>query len=130
VLQDSSSPFLRHPPTTWVASNQLAFAIPDSFPVSPGHTLIVTRRVVPTWFETTHDERLAILELLDHVKALLDRRTPAPAGYNVGFNAGLAAGQTVMHVHVHVIPRYPGDVPDPRGGVRHVIPGRGNYLAR
>jgi diadenosine tetraphosphate (Ap4A) HIT family hydrolase len=91
-----SSPFLELPESAWVASNALAFAIRDRFPVSPGHTLVIPRR---------------------------------PDGYNVGFNAGEAAGQTVMHLHLHVIPRYRGDMEDPRGGVRHVIPGKGNYLA-
>ncbi len=121
------SPFLDAPLERWVASNDLAFALRDGFPVSPGHTLVVPRRLVATWFEATRAEQLAILELVDAVKAQLDAAL-RPDGYNVGFNAGLAAGQTVMHLHVHVIPRYVGDMPDPRGGVRHVIPGKGNYL--
>jgi diadenosine tetraphosphate (Ap4A) HIT family hydrolase len=120
------SPFLQRPVADWVASNDLAFAIPDPFPVSPGHTLVVTRRLVPTWFEANRYEQLAIVELIEEVKRLLDRRTPAPDGYNVGFNAGAAAGQTVMHVHVHVIPRYAGDVPDPTGGIRNVMRGHGD----
>ncbi len=111
----------------WVASNDLAFAIRDAYPVSPGHTLVIPHRVVPTWWEASDDEQRAILELVDVVKGLLDDER-SPAGYNVGFNAGAAAGQTVDHLHVHVIPRYPGDMDDPRGGVRHVIPERGNYL--
>jgi len=102
--------------------------LPDAYPVSPGHTLVVTRRVVPTWFEATPAEQAAVWALVAEVKAHLDR-THAPAGYNVGFNAGAAAGQTVFHLHVHVIPRYEGDVPDPRGGVRLAIPHKGNYLA-
>jgi len=118
------SPFLQRPAVDWIVSNDLAFAIPDPFPVSPGHTLIVTRRVVPTWFEASRYERLAIVDLIEDVKRILDSRTPAPDGYNVGFNAGPAAGQTVMHLHVHVIPRYAGDVPDPTGGIRNVIRGR------
>ncbi|MCO5170375.1 MAG: DEAD/DEAH box helicase family protein [Planctomycetes bacterium] len=122
-----SSPFLEIPASEWVASNQLAFAVRDRYPVSPGHTLVVPRRLVPTWFEATAEERLALLDLVDEVKRQLDE-AHRPQGYNVGFNAGAAAGQTVFHLHVHVIPRYEGDVPDPRGGVRHVIPARGNYL--
>ena len=118
------------PRAAWVASNDLAFAIPDGFPVSRGHTLVVPRRVVATWFEVTLEEQRAILDLVAEVKALFERQlSPPPDGWNVGFNAGAAAGQTVPHLHVHVIPRWHGDVPDPRGGVRHVIPGRGNYLA-
>ncbi len=124
------SPFLRVPEAEWVCANGLCFAIYDSYPVSPGHVLVITRRVVPTFFECTPAEQVALMELVGEVKALLDERLePRPDGYNVGFNAGAAAGQTVPHVHVHVIPRYTGDMGDPRGGVRHVIPGKGNYLA-
>ena len=89
----------------WLCSNQLAFAIFDSFPVSPGHVLVITRRVVPTFFECTAAEQQALMALVGEVKALLDERLePTPDGYNVGFNSGAAAGQTVPHVHVHVIP--------------------------
>lgn len=124
-----SSPFLELPESSHVAANALAFAVRDGFPVSEGHTLVISRRLVRTWFEATRDEQVAILDLVDVVKRALDVEL-RPDGYNVGFNAGEAAGQTVMHLHVHVIPRYRGDVHDPRGGVRHVIPGRGNYLER
>ena len=120
--------FLHLPLDTHVASNALAFAIRDGFPVSPGHTLIVPRRLVATWFEATREEQVAMLELVDVVKAQLEAELQ-PDGYNIGINAGAAAGQTVMHPHLHLIPRFAGDVPDPRGGVRHVIPGKGNYLA-
>ncbi|MFM8953002.1 MAG: HIT domain-containing protein [Planctomycetaceae bacterium] len=123
------SPFLEVPEAEWVCANDLCFAIFDSYPVSPGHVLVITRRVVPTFFECTAAEQQALIALVGEVKALLDERLdPKPDGYNVGFNAGAAAGQTVPHVHVHVIPRYAGDMGDPRGGVRHVIPGKGNYL--
>jgi superfamily II DNA or RNA helicase/diadenosine tetraphosphate (Ap4A) HIT family hydrolase len=114
-------------PSTWVAENEHAIAFRDRHPVSPGHTLVVTRRAVATWFDASEAERLAVVRLLDVVKAALDAELH-PDGYNVGFNAGPAAGQTVMHLHVHVIPRFQGDMDDPRGGVRHVIPSRGNYL--
>lgn len=123
----STSPFLVRPRSEWVASNELAFAIRDRYPVTPGHTLIVPHRLVATWFEATRTEQIAVIELLDVVRAALEAEFH-PDGYNVGFNAGEAAGQTVMHMHVHVIPRYKGDADDPRGGVRHVIPGKGNYL--
>ncbi len=123
-----SSPFLALPISAHVAANDLAFAVRDAFPVSPGHTLVVPRRLVATWFDATRAEQHAILALVGTVKSALDAEFH-PDGYNVGFNAGEAAGQTVMHLHLHVIPRYAGDVPDPRGGVRHVIPGKGNYLA-
>ena len=121
-----SSPFLTIPESAWVASNALAFAIRDGFPVTPGHTLVIPRREVATWFEATREEHLALLDLIDAVKRQLDSDLH-PQGYNVGFNVGEVAGQTVMHLHVHVIPRYEGDMDDPRGGVRHVIPSKGNY---
>ena len=123
------SPFLKIPEAEWVCANDLCFAIFDSYPVSPGHVLVITRRAVPTFFECTAAEQQSLMTLVGEVKALLDERLePRPDGYNVGFNAGAAAGQTVPHVHVHVIPRYAGDMGDPRGGVRHVIPEKGNYL--
>ncbi|MET0406458.1 MAG: DEAD/DEAH box helicase family protein [Cystobacter sp.] len=124
------SPFLDLPPSSWVASNALAFAIRDKYPVSPGHTLVIPRRLVASWFEATPEEQRALFELVDVVKRGLEARGPRPEGYNLGVNVGEAAGQTVQHLHVHVIPRYPGDMVDPRGGVRHVIPSRGNYLRR
>jgi superfamily II DNA or RNA helicase/diadenosine tetraphosphate (Ap4A) HIT family hydrolase len=122
------SPFLQVPPGQWLSSNPVAFAIPDKFPVSPGHTLVVPRRLIATWWEATAEERFGLLELVDTVKEILDREHH-PDGYNVGFNAGAAAGQTIDHLHIHVIPRYTGDTFDPRGGIRHALPGRGNYLA-
>lgn len=124
----SVSAFLDVPVSEWVAANALAFAIRDRFAVSEGHTLVITRRVTPTWWEATADEQAAIFDLVGHVKRDLDL-SHRPEGYNVGFNSGEVAGQTIHHLHVHVIPRYAGDVADPRGGIRHVIPSKGNYLA-
>lgn len=124
-----TSPFLARPEADWIASNALAFAIHDAFPATPGHALVIPRRLIPTWFDATAEERQAIFDLVDEVKRQLDAQDAPPDGYNIGVNCGRAAGQTVMHLHVHVIPRYHGDVEDPRGGVRHVIPGKGNYLA-
>ena len=109
-----------------VAGNRLACAFPDAFPVNPGHTLIVPRRHVAGYFDLAPEEQAALWELLPIVKAALEREH-TPAGWNVGFNAGPAAGQTVFHAHVHVIPRYPGDVDDPRGGIRWVIRARAPY---
>src|SRR5215472_5183944 len=126
-MPDNDSPFLAVSASEWLVANDSAFVIADRFPVSPGHALVVPRRVIATWWEATDDERADILALVDETKRRLDAKL-RPDGYNVGFNAGTAAGQTVGHLHVHVIPRYRGDVPDPRGGVRHVIPGKGNYL--
>lgn len=123
------SPFCSVPVGDWLCSNDLAFAIFDGFPVSPGHVLVTTHRVVETWFEATDAEQSAMMDLVKQSKRLLDiRLSPKPDGYNVGFNSGGAAGQTVPHVHIHVIPRYHGDMSDPRGGVRHVIPEKANYL--
>lgn len=123
-----TSPFLNIPPERHIASNDLAFAIRDGFPVSAGHTLVITRRVVATWFDASENEQHALLRLVAEVRRQLEAELH-PDGYNVGWNVDMAGGQTVPHLHVHVIPRFHGDVPDPRGGVRHVIPGKGNYLA-
>ncbi|MEI2638752.1 MAG: DEAD/DEAH box helicase family protein [Microthrixaceae bacterium] len=114
-------------PSQWIASNEAAFAIRDGFPVSPGHSLVIPRRLIANWWEATTEEQRAIFELVDLLKRRIDVEF-APDGYNVGFNDGDAAGQTVFHLHIHVIPRYSGDVDDPRGGVRHVIPHKANYL--
>lgn len=120
-------PFCQPPASKVLDANEHALILGDGFPVSEGHLLVCTRRHVADWFEATEAEQRAILELLQRGRGLILGRH-APAGFNIGINVGLAAGQTVMHLHVHLIPRYAGDVPDPRGGVRHVIPSRGNYL--
>jgi ATP adenylyltransferase len=98
----------------------------DGFPVSPGHALVVPRRHVVGWFDATPEERAALVHGLDIARAAILERY-APDGFNIGVNVGEAAGQTVFHVHVHLIPRYRGDVPDPRGGVRCVIPAKARY---
>ena len=121
--------FLNIPRESWLCENELAFGVPDGFPVTPGHTLVITKRLVRTWFDATPNEQQALMDLVNRVRDRLDATlVPRPDGYNVGFNSGSAAGQTVPHAHVHVIPRYTGDMADPRGGVRHVIPAMGNYL--
>ncbi|MDF1813021.1 MAG: DEAD/DEAH box helicase family protein [Verrucomicrobiales bacterium] len=125
-----TSPFLKRDPSEWLVSNDLAFAIKDGFPVSPGHTLVVTKRIVATWFDASPAEQAAVMSLVNQVQKILNEEfTPPPDGFNVGFNSGEAAGQTVPHLHIHVIPRFHGDMDDPRGGVRHVIPDKGNYLS-
>lgn len=111
---------------TYVAP--LVRAIWDGFPVTPGHALIIPRRHVVSWFDATHAEQLNLLAALDAVRKMIDERH-APDGYNIGINVGPAAGQTVPHLHVHLVPRMHGDVPDPRGGVRYVIPAKANYRA-
>ncbi len=125
-MSNGDSPFLAVPRTHWVVSNDLAFAIRDGFPASPGHTLVVPRRLTPNWDTATPEERAAILVLVDVVKRDL-REEFHPDGFNLGINEGAAAGQTIFHLHFHVIPRYAGDVPDPRGGIRHAVMGRGNW---
>jgi diadenosine tetraphosphate (Ap4A) HIT family hydrolase len=124
---NNKCPFCTIPAARLIDSNDLAFAIEDAFPVSPGHALIVSRRHVESFFDLKADEVAAIVALLHRAKARLDERD-RPGGYNVGINVGPDAGQTVMHVHVHLIPRQTGDVAEPEGGVRNVIPGKGRYL--
>ncbi len=87
-----NSGFLALPTSSWVAKNDLAFAIRDRYQVSPGHTLVIPKRCFPTWFEATTEERLALFALVDEVKAQLDQQHPKPDGYNIGINAGEAAG--------------------------------------
>ncbi len=106
--------------------NNLWVALEDSFPVSKGHTLIVPKRHVASFFDLTKDEFATLQEMIRRAKAYLDSQY-RPDGYNIGVNVGEAAGQSVFHVHVHVIPRHKGDVANPRGGVRGVIPSKQNY---
>lgn len=113
-------------PSRIVAENDVSFAIRDGYPVSPGHTLVIPRRHFAGWFDANAREHEGMLDLLEVVKAAIDREF-SPDGYNIGVNDGPAAGQTVMHLHIHVIPRYQGDVDDPTGGVRLAIPDKGNY---
>ncbi len=123
----TTCPFCGVPDGEVIVENALAVARWDKYPVNVGHALVIPRRHTPTWFDATADERDSIMGLVDEVKAILDARHE-PCGYNIGINVGAAGGQTVMHLHVHLIPRYDGDVPDPRGGVRYVIPHKANYL--
>lgn len=100
----------------------------DGYPVSPGHTLIIPKRHVASYFDLTNHEREAMNVMLQFVKQKIDDRFH-PDGYNIGINVNEAAGQSVFHVHIHVIPRYKGDVTNPKGGVRGVIPGKQSYNA-
>lgn len=109
-----------------VLSNRLAYVRYDLNPVNRGHCLIIPFRHVSDFFETSPEERQAMLTLADEAKAMLELKF-APDGYNLGLNVGAVAGQTVPHVHLHLIPRYAGDVDQPRGGVRGVIPSKQNY---
>jgi diadenosine tetraphosphate (Ap4A) HIT family hydrolase len=119
-------PFCAASPERFVAENQHAIAVLDGYPVNPGHTLVCTRRHIATWFDASTEEQRAIMELIAERKQSLDQEH-APDGYNIGINVGESAGQTIDHLHVHLVPRFVGDVDDPTGGVRLVIPERGNY---
>ena len=109
-----------------IASSTLSVAFYDGFPVSPGHALIIPKRHVSSFFDLSQEERQDLLNLADSVKQIVEERYH-PDGYNIGVNVGEAAGQSIFHVHMHLIPRYQGDVPNPRGGVRGVIPDKQNY---
>ena len=122
-------PFCRVRADQVLVERPLAYLKQDGFPLTQGHALIIPRRHVPTFFETTPEERHVMLDLLDEAKALLDAEY-RPAGYNIGINNGEAAGQTVMHVHLHIIPRYVGDTSDPRGGIRWILPEKAAYWTK
>lgn len=119
-------PFCTLPTSRIVKENEHALLIRDAYPVSPGHSLVVPKRHIGSWFEASAEERSAILALIDEAKAMIDVEF-APDSYNIGINDGPAAGQTVPHLHMHLIPRFQGDVPDPRGGVRWVIADKAKY---
>lgn len=126
---DDVCPFCEIPRERILAENTHAVAIADGYPVTPGHTLIISRRHTADFFELSSIEIQAIVELLHRMRErlLADR---AAHHFNIGINVGSAAGQTVMHAHVHLIPRCFGDVPDPAGGIRNLIPGKANYLGK
>lgn len=124
----SKTIFEKIPLSEWVISNDLAYAVYDACPVSKGHMLFITKRPVKDWFEASPREQDAIFELIERAKETLDKEL-SPDGYNIGINCGKAAGQTVMHLHVHLIPRFEGDMADLREGVRHAIPERGSYIS-
>jgi diadenosine tetraphosphate (Ap4A) HIT family hydrolase len=109
-----------------LAQNSLAAAFADAFPVNPGHCLVVPRRHEPDFFALTSDEQAAVWALLGPLRSRIERAR-LPDGYNIGVNIGTAAGQTVAHAHLHLVPRYRGDVADPRGGVRWIIPTKAAY---
>jgi len=126
---DTPCPFCSLSRDRLVFESELAIAFRDGFPVSPGHTLVIPRRHVASFFDTTPQEQAAMLRLLNLARIDLDHRHH-PSAYNVGINDGHAAGQTVPHVHIHLIPRYAGDREDPRGGVRWVLPNQAAYWTK
>ena len=117
------SPFLTKPK---LLESEIGFVIYDGFPVSEGHCLVVPHRVYANYFDSTEEEIVGLQALVLETQKLL-REKFSPDGFNVGINCGEAAGQTVPHMHIHVIPRYKDDMDDPRGGVRGVIPSKQKY---
>jgi len=126
TTENKSCPFCTLPASRIMDSNSVGVVIRDAYPVSPGHTLVIPRRHVGSFFEITEAERTGLMDLLFKSQVLLQSEF-APAGYNIGINDGASAGQTVPHLHIHLIPRFAGDVPDPRGGVRWVMPDKAKY---
>jgi diadenosine tetraphosphate (Ap4A) HIT family hydrolase len=122
-----SCPFCPIDPGRIAFSNDHVIALWDRFPVSPGHLLVIPRRHAPAWPDLSPIEKSSIWSAIDQGQTVISEQF-RPEGFNVGFNESAAAGQTVFHFHLHIIPRYAGDVADPRGGVRHVIPNKANYL--
>ena len=123
---DSGCPFCGIDSNQIIAANVHVVALFDGYPVTPGHALIISRRHIASLFDATRPEQEALLELLSEVRALLQHKYN-PDGFNIGINDGRAAGQTVMHLHMHLIPRYAGDTADPRGGVRWIMPEKAPY---
>jgi diadenosine tetraphosphate (Ap4A) HIT family hydrolase len=123
---DHGCPFCNLDSSLFYASNSLAVAVLDNYPVTPGHALIIPKRHFASFFEATEEERAALFDLMAETRMqLMEERKPD--GFNIGINDGAAAGQTVFHLHIHLIPRYAGDCEDPRGGVRKLFPGRARY---
>ncbi|HSE39519.1 MAG TPA: HIT family protein [Acidobacteriota bacterium] len=118
--------FCNLPADRIIGETSLTITIRDGFPISPGHTLIISKRHFCSFFEATPDEERELLKALHDAKAKLDYEF-SPMGYNIGINDGSAAGQTIPHLHIHLIPRYEGDAKHPRGGVRWIIPEKAAY---
>jgi diadenosine tetraphosphate (Ap4A) HIT family hydrolase len=115
-------------PERLVGVDELFAVVSDKFPVSPGHTLIIPRRAVKQFMEMTTEELAGLTQQVQRVQQYLrETLSPPPDGFNLGVNDGAAAGQTIPQFHFHVIPRYKGDVPDPRGGIRWVKPDKARY---
>ena len=122
-------PFCALPASRITHSTDRSLVIRDGFPISPGHTLILPRRHIGSFFELEPVERDDLLKLLEAARSTVAAEFN-PDGYNIGINDGAAAGQTVPHLHIHLIPRYTGDRADPRGGVRWIIPEKADYWSR
>ena len=126
---DQPCPFCTLPQARIIDTSSYGLVVRDAFPISPGHTLIIPKRHVGSFFDLSSDEREDLMSLLGTAKANVEAEFK-PDGYNIGINDGPVAGQTVPHLHVHLIPRYKGDMPDPRGGVRWIIPDKADYWSQ
>ena len=113
-----------------IFDNEFAFASFDSYPVSKYHSLIVPKRHILDYFELTNDELLACDDLIKKIKKKIQNEDKTVDGFNIGTNSGLVAGQSIMHCHIHLIPRRKGDVDNPQGGVRAVIPSKQHYIRK
>jgi diadenosine tetraphosphate (Ap4A) HIT family hydrolase len=118
--------FLDIPQKDYIYESDNFFMIYDRFPVSPGHILIISKQARSDYFELSDSEKMSLTELIDKARYIIEEHHQ-PDGYNIGMNCRSAAGQTVMHFHCHIIPRYKGDMADPRGGIRHAVEGKGYY---
>ena len=110
--------------------NDLAYASYDSYPVSDMHCLIIPKRHIKNYFDLTNEEVIACNELIKKIKIEVEIKDPSIKGFNIGINSGKVAGQTIMHCHIHLIPRRDGDVKNPQGGVRSVIPLKQHYIRK
>lgn len=128
-MTEKSCAFCTLPEDRIIDSSEFGVTVRDAYPISPGHTLIIPKRHVGSFFDLAAAERQDLLLLLDKAKVILDQEFK-PNGYNIGINDGPAAGQTVPHLHIHLIPRYNADLPDPRGGVRWVMPDKADYWSK
>ncbi len=122
-------PFCNLPHERIQLSNLMGLVIRDGFPISEGHTLIIPRRHVGSLFDLSHGERDALFNLVEEAKRRLDKELK-PDAFNIAINDGQAAGQTIPHLHIHLIPRYQGDCADPRGGVRWIFPDKADYWSK
>ena len=127
IFLDMTCLFCEIPQERIIASNELTYAIRDGFPVTALHTLIIPKRHAVDYFELTEEELLSCNQLIHKLKESIIKEDPSVVAFNIGMNAGEAAGQTVFHCHIHLIPRRKGDVERPKGGIRHVIPEKGHY---
>ena len=119
--------FCNIPQERIVLENDLAYAVRDGYPVTEMHSMIIPKRHIRDYFDLTTDELLACDQLIRSLKKEISNSDSSVNGFNIGMNSGESAGQTIFHCHIHLIPRRTGDVDNPRGGVRHIIPGKGDY---